>query len=269
MPYPSAARPRPKKPRKSSGLPSVATPGTPQATFKPPVFPGPPKGLPAPAANTGPVYKPYVRPEFGKAPPSGAGNAIRSDAEQAMTGARTTYADSAWRAAMKLGDKTAWDKLVAEKPEMFTGYTWADDPNSMFAQIASRETDALQDVNDQSLRGNTFFSGLRINDRNEVSEQAANDRGAAGTSFQEALLDYARALQAANDAYRSSGTQASQADLDYAISQEPDPGLADISPEGVPYKGAPVAQPLSAKGATPAQAKKYAKARKKQGKVKR
>jgi len=225
-----------KKPRKKTTVGTV-TGSNPQANFAPPkgasVAPtGPPKGL------NPTTIKPAVPPVpvYGAAPPTAQGQGIRSDAQKAMSGADTDYRDSVYRAVMGLGDPTLIEKYKADPT--FAGYQWAVDPNSQFSQLDLAQKEGIQNVDNAAVQGNTFFSGLKLNNQEDVRQNTNFQKAGAGNSFQEALAGYARALAAAKYAYAQANTTADQTDFDAANAIDPTPA-AVVSPTAtMPAKSA-------------------------------
>jgi hypothetical protein len=226
------------KPKKQAQKKPTASPWSTVGASVPGVIkpPPPPKGLPATQAP--PVVPNPPAPVYGGAPPTAQGQAIRSDAEKAMTGANTDWRDSVYRGVMSLGDPTLIAKY--QNDPSFAGYQFAVDPNSTFGQIGESEKHGLQDVDNSSVQGNTFFSGLRLNNRDDVSQQATYNRASAGNTFQEALANYARALAAAQASYNQAQTGANQVDFDAANAVEPVPAasVVNLPPPPTPRKSA-------------------------------
>lgn len=206
--------------------------------------PAPAKGLPAtstPALPPPPVY--------GAAPPTAQGQAIRSDSQTAQAGAQTDWRDSVYRAVMGLGDPTQIAKYQ-QNPD-FAGFNFAVDPNSTYSQLDRGQQDAFKGIDNSAVQGNTFFSGLRLNNRDDSRQGFDFQRAGATNAFEDALAGYARTLAAAKLAATQANTQANQVDFDAANAIDPTP--------------AGVAGPVS-KSLTAAQFAKKLKAQKKKGK---
>jgi hypothetical protein len=124
----------------------------------------PPKGIPAP---TNPVPPPAM-PVYGAAPPTAQGQAMRSDADKAMAGANTDFRDSVYRAVMALGDPTQIAKY--QQDPTFAGYQFSVDPTSTISQLNEAQKVNLQNVDNAAVSGNTFFSGLRLNNQDDVRQ---------------------------------------------------------------------------------------------------
>lgn len=222
------------KPLPISGAPGVITPGSSLA-------PAPPKGVPRPPT---PVPPP---PVYGAAPPTAQGQAIRSDSQQAMAGAQTDWRDSVYRAVMGLGDPT---QIAAyqQNPD-FAGYNFVVDPNSTYSQLQLGQDQAYKGIDNSAVQGNTFFSGLRLNNRDDARQNFDFQRAGATHTFEDALADYARTLAGAKLAAGQQNTQANQVDFDAASAIDP-------TPAAVPGN---FSKPLTASQFTTAKAKKAKK----------
>lgn len=148
-----------------------------------------------------------------KVPPQTASStAMRANAEQALTGARNTYRDSLFRAIMNLGDTSQFAKYQADP--MFAGYTFTQDPNSLFAQLQRQQDLGLKQTDENTLAGNTFFSGRRVTDRQNLIDEANRQRLQGSTDFTDNLRTLAGALTGAEGDYRQAMADADQADID-------------------------------------------------------
>lgn len=226
MPIP--VPPKLKKPQlKLPSLPTHIQGGTTKPTPGPP----PPMPAPAPAAPPAPVY--------GAAPVTAQGQAIRSDAQKAMEGVNTDFLGNTFRSVMQLGDPTQIAKY--QQDPRFAGFNFSVDPTSTFSQLQRNEDTGLQDINNGTLGNNTFFSGLRLNDRDNLSQGFTDQRASAEQNFEAAIAQYASALAAGKAAQQQAGTEANTVDFNAANAIEPTPaaisGLPALNPNGTPAKG--------------------------------
>jgi hypothetical protein len=153
------------------------------------------------------------------APPQGASSvAMRANAEQALQGANNNYRDSLFRAIMNLGDTSQFAKYQADP--MFAGYQFSQDPNSAFAQLQRQQDTGLKTVDQNANAGNTFFSGQRLTDRQNLTNEADYQRLGASNDFLDNLRTLASALTGAQGDYRQNIADADQSDID-ARSRQP------------------------------------------------
>lgn len=206
MPVPVA-----KKQARYKGL-SVPAPATQVGAAASPA-PAPPKGVVRPPTPTPPA------PVYGAAPPTAQGQAIRSDSQVAMSGANTDWRDSVYRAVMGLGDPTQIAKYQ-QNPD-FAGYNFVVDPNSTYSQLDRGQQDAYKGIDNGAVQGNTFFSGLRLNDRDDARQNFDFQRAGATHTFEDALADYARTLAAAKLTNTQANNQANSVDFDAANAIDP------------------------------------------------
>lgn len=239
---------------RGGGRPSVvtSTPGQ-GATF---TQPGKRPGFAAPQA-TGPTPQApsasYIRrpaPAPTVPTPGPSSTALRTNAASNIGIARGQNRDAIFRAVMQLGDPTEIAKYQAN-PE-FAGYQFAQDPNSVFASLARQETKGLQDIDTNSNVGNTFFSGMRLRDRQELSDETGRQRLAGSTSFLDDLKNYAASLGLSESQYRQSLSDADQMDIDAALAQDR-VNRDNIGSEPVPTPSAPAGPPPVVPGLTPSQ----------------
>jgi hypothetical protein len=120
---------------------------------------------------------------------------------------------------MGLGDPTQIAKYQ-QNPD-FAGYQFAVDPNSTYSQLDRGQQDAYKGIDNSAVQGNTFFSGLRLNNRDDTRQNFDFQRAGASNSFQDALAGYARTLAAANLVSNQANTQANQVDFDAANAIDP------------------------------------------------
>lgn len=182
---------------------------------------------------------PVAGPALGPPPLTGEGQQLRNNAGAAWGTAQNTYRDSVFQAAMALGDPNAWAKLQADP--QFAGYTFAADPNSDYSRLAREETEGLTDVNQARNANNTFFSGFRLKDRSNLSDDIQRQRLASTSSYDTALREYAAALAGSRDQYNQALWDADQYDLKQAQAAEPEPGPTDDEEDESPH--APYHQP--------------------------
>lgn len=155
-----------------------------------------------------------------KPPETAQSHAMRAAAQQALTGANTTYLDSVWRAAMDLGDPTIFGKLQADP--RFAGYQFTQDPNSLFASLARDEEQGLRDTGVGFNENNAFYSGFRLQDEQKLRDEMARQLVAGGTNYTDLLRQFASALGAAQSDYGLAMGEADQLDIDAALAAEPE-----------------------------------------------
>lgn len=155
---------------------------------------------------------------YAGAPASSAGADIRATAQQQLGQAQGGWREAVFRAAMNMGDPAILAKLRADP--QFKGYKFANDPNSVFAQLGRQETTGLRDIDESSNQNNTFFSGLRLGDRTQLQGDISRDRLGAGTDYQNQLKDFAAALAAAQGQYDADIRNANRADTEAATARE-------------------------------------------------
>lgn len=174
----------------------------------------PTQAAPHPIAAKPPTPHPNV-----PAPVTQQSATMRANADQALQLAKTGYLDSAYRAAMNLGDPAVLAKLSANP--QFAGYQFTQDPNSAFSSLARDETQGLLDTDTASNANNAFFSGYRLQDRSKLSDDVARQRLGASTSYEDALKAYASTLGGAQGDWNSAYSDADQYDIDAALALDP------------------------------------------------
>ena len=102
------------------------------------------------------------------------GQTLRANADLSLSGAKNAYRDQVYRAAMQLGDQSVLDKL--KKDPQFAGYKFAIDPNSQFSQLGRALTEGNRDIDVNQNANNAFFSGFRLNERNEFGQENARQK---------------------------------------------------------------------------------------------
>lgn len=209
--------------------------GTPVASLG-----NPAKPLPKPSVKPRTLAPaPPPAPAAGPPPATSDSATIRANAQQALTGAQTGYRDSAFRAAMALGDPAAWAKMQADP--QFAGYQFTQDPNSLFSMLARDETEGLQGLDEESNQRNAFFSGFRLDDRNQFSTGIQEQRAQGARDFDEQLAELARILAGAQGQYNIDIGEADRIDREAAEANAPE-AAAGLSPSGLPIApGPPVA----------------------------
>lgn len=223
----------------------------------------PPRPPAAPAAQYTPVGPTAPTAPRAIAPPQTASSvAMRANAEQGLMGANNNYRDSLFRAIMGLGDPSQFAKYQADP--MFAGYNFAQDPNSVFASLQRQETEGLKGIDESANAGNTFFSGNRLTDRQNLTNETDYQRLGASTDFLENLRQLAGALTGAQGDYRQGIGDADQLDIDAALQAARDNRAASpgAPPKGIPTgpaKGVARTTPPVAR-ATPAQQRQAAEA---------
>lgn len=205
-----------------------------------------------PGAAPGVVTPPsatYLRappPVPSPATPGPTSTALRANATSALGLAQGQNRDSIFRALMQLGDPTQFGQY--QNNPNFAGYQFAQDPNSVFASLGRQETKGLQDVDQGTLAGNTFFSGRRLQDRQDLSDEANRQRLAGTTSFLDDLRNFAATLGGANNQYRQDMADADQSDIDAALERD------RVAREEASVGSSPVAGPNpTVPGMTPTQ----------------
>lgn len=201
--------------------------GSGTATFNKPTAPK--KGLaPAAAPQKGAVTRPtatYSSVNVPVGPPSpstpirtAGSEALRADANRQIGLARTQNRDAIFRAVMNLGDTSLFSKY--QNDPNFAGYQFTQDPNSLFAQLARQETQGLEDIDVNSNAGNTFFSGMRLGDRQKLTDETGRQRLAGSTAFGDDLKELAAALGFAESDYERAIADADQMDIDAALERD-------------------------------------------------
>lgn len=191
----------------------------PRQNFRPGLQPIPP-GTKAPNDPTPGAPVPW-KPGGPIKPPETAGaHGIRANAQQALTAANTSYLDSVWRAAMQLGDPTIFTQLQSDP--RFAGYQFTQDPTSLFATLARDEAQGLEDTGVGFNKNNAFYSGFRLQDEQKLRDEMARQRLAGGTSYTDALKEFASALGGAQSDYGLAMSEADQMDIDAALAAEPE-----------------------------------------------
>jgi hypothetical protein len=214
-------------------------------------------GLNQPAAPVAPRAAPLAKPQvapyhaappaitYNGAPATADANALRANAQLALTGAQGSYRDQVYRAAMDLGDQGILNKLKADP--QFAGYKFAVDPNSQFSQLGRALTEGNRNIDVNQNANNSFFSGFRLNERNEFGQDNARQKQGAASDYQDALTEYAKALAAAQGQYTNDMGQADQMDLEAAAAREPE-ARAAARPAGT-SSGGPAANANAARAA--------------------
>jgi hypothetical protein len=243
-----ARPPRPVRARRRRRPHVQGTVGPTQGGLNQPHAVAPPKPKAPPVAK--PVVAPYQAAApaitYGGAPATADANALRANAQLALTGAQGSYRDQVYRAAMDLGDQGILDKLKADP--QFAGYKFAIDPNSQFSQLSRALTEGNRGIDENQNQNNTFFSGLRLNERNQFGDENTRQRLGAASSYQDALREYAKALTAAQGQYSNDLTQADQMDLEAATARAPEARTAARPPSGT-SRGGPAANANAARAA--------------------
>lgn len=215
-----------RRPRKKAPAKGVVR--RPAPAYKAPAAPPPAQygQVAAPQAPTGPV-----------APPETVGAAgVRANTAQAWQGAQTGNRDAIWRAAMNLGDPAVLAQLQAN-PE-YAGYSFAQDPNSLFSTLDRNQATGLKDIANARNAANTFFSGFRIADQDELRGDISRQRLGGVTDYQDNLREFAAALAAARGDFDLGMSQANQMDIDAAAAIEPEDEAGPASaPAPAPSKG--------------------------------
>lgn len=235
-----------------SSLPSVGALGGPGAAAqpKPPVKGGRQAPIGAP-----PVVAPVAKytptsPSVGPPPRTAGGEGLRAQAASNLGIAQTQNRDAVYRAIMNLGDPENFAKYGAN-PE-FAGYTFTQDPNSVWASLARQETKGLDTIDKGSLGGNTFFSGKRLQNRTDLSDETSRQRLGASTAYGDDLKALAASLGLAQGQYGGDISSADQMDIDAALEQERI--SRELAPPAVnPTTGAPIKgglQPVVGPGPT-------------------
>lgn len=223
---------------------------------KPPVKGlGPPKGLQvppigSPANPTGAITSPRAAATY---QPAGQGvvpivpvrgptsEAMRANAQSALTRAQTANRDAIFRAVMSLGDPGQFAKY--QNDPNFTGYQFTQDPNSVWATLARQEGEGLEGIDNSTIGGNTFFSGMRTRDRGRFSDDVSRQRLGATTSFSDDLKAIASAFGLSQDEFRQAMADADQMDIENTLAQErfnrDDPVVAAPPATAGPVPGSP------------------------------
>lgn len=168
----------------------------------------------APASPSAPYQRrPAPQATVPTAGPSST--ALRNSATSALGIARNQNRDAVFRAIMQLGDPEQIAKY--KNDSKFAGYDFTQDPNSVFASLARQEQEGLEQIDEGTLSGNTFFSGMRLRDRGRLTDETGRQRLAGTTSFLDDLKAYAAALGLAENDYTTAMSNADQMDIDAAL----------------------------------------------------
>ncbi len=187
----------------------------------------PPNAAPASYPGVPAVTAPKLN---APAPRTAASEIMRANAGQGLGLAQNNWRDQVFQAAMGLGDENIFNQLKADP--QFAGYQFAVDPNSIMATLGRQEQEGLKSVDEERNAGNTFFSGLRLNDRNDLSSDFSRQRSGALGDYGKALTEYARALAGSQGKYNQGMGDADIYDIDYALQFNPEPGpQAPVKPK--------------------------------------
>jgi hypothetical protein len=208
---------------------TVATPGKPQATFKPPT----------PAAPAKPTVTPVARPQqpnpvpkpTNLAPPvSTSGAKIRSTAESTYQNALRTGRQSIVNAALRLGSPEILNALKAD-PNFAEYVAVLDrgraDPTSDFAQSQYNEGKGLEDVDQGANAQNTYFSGKRMEDRQDLSKGYNDQRSGFLREYQQGFNELTGGMGDARSAYEGALGDADEADRGAFFAMPPTPTGGD------------------------------------------
>jgi len=144
--------------------------------------------------------------------------AMRANAQSTLGIAKTQNRDAVFRAIMNLGDTSQFAKYKADPN--FAGYDFTQDPNSLFASLARQETQGLEDIDKGTLGGNTFFSGMRLNNRQKITDETGRQRLGGTTAFGDDLKKLAASMGLAEGDYGRSISEADQMDIDAALERD-------------------------------------------------
>lgn len=174
----------------------------------------------APVGVTPPnaVYTKVAAPTPTAPTPGASSTALRNEANTNFGIAQGQNRDAIFRAVMQLGDPTLFAKYQADPN--FAGYSFAQDPNSIFASLGRQEKQGLEDTDANTLAGNTFFSSNRLRDRTNLSDEAGRQRLAGTTGYLDNLKDLAASLGLAGTTHDKALSDADQMDIDNALAQD-------------------------------------------------
>lgn len=150
--------------------------------------------------------------------PGASSGALRANAATNLGIAQGQNRDAIFRAVMQLGDPTQFAQYAADP--RFAGYQFTQDPNSVFASLGRQETRGLEDIDAGANVGNTFFSGMRLRDRKNLSDETGRQRLAGSTSFLDDLKSFAASLGGSEGQFRQDMADADQMDIDAALAKD-------------------------------------------------
>lgn len=206
----------PRRPNVATGVGSTS--GGPKASINRPAAAAP-VGTPAPQPRAPVTFAKVNLPPAPTTPrPTANSAALRATAAQDLATAKTQNRDAIYRAVMNLGDPTQFAQY--QNDPNFAGYQFTQDPNSLFATLARQETQGLEDIDKSANAGNTFFSGLRLQNRQDLTDETGRQRLAGSTSFSDNLKELAAALGLAQSQYERDIGDADQMDIDAALEQD-------------------------------------------------
>jgi hypothetical protein len=108
---------------------------------------------------------------------------------------------------------------------MFTAPVATNDPNSSLATIGRTYDENTKNLNDELTRNNTFFSGMHLTRQQDISDLRSRNEAQALRDYQNAVAQLQGMYGQARAGYGSDIAAANQADIDYAASQAPTPGV--------------------------------------------
>lgn len=214
----------------------------------------PSKGVPInkalggrPKAPTAPT--PPTRPPIAAGPPPASfqGETIRRDAGTAYSTAVSGYKNALVQAALRLGSPEILQALLQDPN--FAEYAGVltqgmNDPTSTINTLAKGEQRDLGEVDKSQNEANTYFSGLRLNERNTVGENYAGQRRGAIDEYRVGSEgEYARGIGEAKRAYNAALDEALGIDIGSQLDQEPEGEYTPKAKAKAKAKGKPRPRP--------------------------
>lgn len=222
---------KPKKPKRPAGRPSTARPGT---------------GQLGPSITQGPQSMPPTMPSapaaFGSfTPPQSTQSARgRSTSESTYQAALRTGRQGIVNAALRLGSPEIINALIADPN--FAEYAAAlqggiADPTSQMAMAAKDESKGLEGIDQNANAGNTYFSGIRLDDRDDLSEGFAAQRAEFLRNYNEAYSGLIGMMGEAKGKYDSDMFDFDQQDYSDYLAQQPQATGPDTGAMPKPRQG--------------------------------
>jgi hypothetical protein len=197
---------------------------------QPVLLPPPPKNLPAPTTGARAVStaaSPTSSPAASlPAPETVAGRNARGSASTAYQAAMRNGRQGIVDAALRLGSPEILAALKADPN--FAEYAatldaGVNDPTSSMAQSRYNEGQGLQQVDESANAGNTYFSGRRLQNRENLSKGYTDARAGYTRDYQSAYNTLMGGMGTARGQYEQDLGGADQMDQDAYLAQQPLP----------------------------------------------
>jgi hypothetical protein len=114
---------------------------------------------------------------------------------------------------------------------MYTSPVATNDPNSSLAAIGRTFNENTRNLNDELSRNNTFASGMHLTRQQEIADLKSRDESQALRDYEDAVAQLQGLYGQSRAGYGSDMAAANQADIDYAASQAPIPGVQAAVPK--------------------------------------